>query len=118
MLREEILNLEDMVQASRDRLWDKINRCEGEIWGIGAPSRASTIIHYCGLENILDAIVEIKGSPKIGKMMPGTNIPVYDEDELYEQQPPYAILFSWHLASELIPKIEAKGYRGEIILPV
>jgi hypothetical protein len=45
------------------------------IVGISAPSRASTIVNYVGLdEGIIDYVCEIAGSLKIGKFMPGTQI--------------------------------------------
>ncbi len=90
----------------------------GSIVGIGAPSRGSTVISYLRLDNsILDYVCEQPHSHKLGRLMPGSDIPVVDEKRLYEEQPTAAILFSWHLADELIPKIRAKGYHGEIILP-
>ena len=42
------------------------------IAGISAPSRASTLVNYVGLdEGIVDYVCEIPGSLKIGKCMPG-----------------------------------------------
>ncbi len=95
-------------------------REEGKrIYGIGAPSRASTLIHYVGLEsNIVDCVLEVKGSYKTGKYMPGTLIPVLEESKLYEDGAEYALLFSWHIADELMPKIRAKGFRGKFIIPL
>jgi hypothetical protein len=95
-------------------------RKRGErVWGIGAPSRASTLINYVGLDDgILDCVVEVKGSLKTGKYMPGTVIPVIDETRLYDDQPEYAMLLSWHIADELIPKITQKGFRGKYIVPL
>ena len=89
------------------------------IYGIGAPSRASTLIHYVGLDDgILDCVLEVKGSHKIGKCIPGTLIPVLEESKLYEDQPEYAIFFSWHIADELAPKIKNKGFKGKFIVPL
>jgi C-methyltransferase C-terminal domain/Methyltransferase domain/Putative zinc binding domain len=89
------------------------------IYGIGAPSRASTLITYVGLDDgILDCVLEIQGSLKIGKYMPGTLIPVVEESRLYADQPEYALLLSWHIADELIPKLRQKGYRGKFIRPL
>jgi SAM-dependent methyltransferase len=49
------------------------------IAGISAPSRASTLVNYVGLdEGLIDYVCEIPGSLKIGKYMPGTQIPVVD----------------------------------------
>jgi len=90
-----------------------------KVYGIGAPSRASTLVNYVGLDDsIIDCVLEIKGSYKIGKYMPGTLIPVLEESKLVEDQPEYAILFSWHIADELIPKLKEKGYRGKFIVPL
>jgi hypothetical protein len=89
------------------------------ICGISAPSRASTLVNYIGLdEAIIDYVCEIAGSLKIGKCMPGTAIPVVEESRLFEDQPNCAIVFSWHIANELAPKLRAKGYRGKLISPL
>lgn len=89
------------------------------IFGISAPSRASTLINYVGLsKDILDCVVEIKGSYKIGRYIPGTLIPVLDEKELYNKQPEYALLLSWHIAEELIPKLKKNGFKGSFIIPL
>jgi len=89
------------------------------VYGVGAPSRASTLINYVGLDDgILDCVLEIKGSYKIGKYIPGTVIPVLDETRLFEDQPEYAMLLSWHIADELMPKLAARGYKGKFIIPL
>ncbi len=89
------------------------------IYGIGAPSRASTLINYVGLDNgILDCVLEIKGSYKIDKYIPGTIIPVVEEERLFSDQPEYALLLSWHIADELIPKLTARGFKGRYIIPL
>ena len=100
-------------------LLGEIKSRDERVFGISAPSRASTLITYVGLdEGILDCVVEVKGSHKIGKYMPGTLIPVLEEDKLFGDQPEYALLLSWHIADELIPKLKDKGYRGKFIIPL
>ncbi len=87
--------------------------------GISAPSRASTLVNYVGLdEGLIDYVCEIPGSLKIGKYMPGTQIPVVDEAKLFSDQPDCAVIFSWHIADELAPKLKAKGFRGQLITPL
>jgi SAM-dependent methyltransferase len=91
----------------------------GRIYGIGAPSRASTLINYVGLDDgIVDCVLEIKGSQKIGKYLPGTLIPVVDESRLFENPPDYALLLSWHIADELISKLRDRGYKGRFLVPL
>lgn len=96
-----------------------IKKQNKKIFGIGAPSRASTLINYVGIDDgIVDCVLEINGSHKIGKYIPGTIIPVLDETKLYEDQPEYALLLSWHIADELAPKIFRLGYKGDLIVPL
>jgi hypothetical protein len=95
-------------------------KARGErIYGIGAPSRASTLINYVGLDDgILDCVLEIPGSYKVGKYIPGTLIPVLEESRLFKDQPEYALLLSWHIGAELMPKLSAAGFRGKFIMPL
>jgi SAM-dependent methyltransferase len=89
------------------------------VYGISAPSRASTLVNYVGLDDgIMPYVMEIKGSKKIGKFLPGRNIPVIEESKLYEDQPPYALLLSWHIADELMPNLKKRGYKGDFIVPL
>jgi hypothetical protein len=89
------------------------------IYGVGAPSRASTLINYVGLDReMLDCVVEVKDSYKVGKYMPGTLVPVVDETRLFEDQPEVALLLSWHIAEELMPKLTARGFAGRFLVPL
>jgi hypothetical protein len=110
-----------VVQSKLDlhALLKDLKQQGARIYGIGAPSRASTLINYVGLDDgILDCVLEVPGSYKVGKYMPGTIIPVLDETRLFTEQPEYALLLSWHIADELAPKLTAKGYKGRFIVPL
>jgi len=89
------------------------------ICAIGAPSRGSTLVNYVGLDSgIIDYVCEVEGSQKIGKYLPGTLIPVVEERKMFEEQPDYALLLSWHIADELMPKLRDNNFRGEFIIPL
>jgi hypothetical protein len=121
-MRKRLAAFRDNVILSKLRLYALIRDIKekgGRICGISAPSRASTLVNYVGLdEAIIDYVCEIPGSLKIGKCMPGTLIPVVDEGRMFEDQPDCAIIFSWHIADELAPKLRAKGYKGMLVTPL
>ena len=97
----------------------RIKKKKKTVYGIGAPSRASTLINYVGIdENIVDCVLEINGSYKIGHYIPGTKIPILNEKKLYQDQPDYVILFSWHIKNELKINLKKKGYKGKFIIPL
>jgi hypothetical protein len=121
-MRQRLATFEYDVMMSKLRLHALIRDVKekgGRIVGISAPSRASTLFNYVGLdEAIIDYVCEIQGSLKIGKCMPGTQIPVVEESRMFEDQPECAIIFSWHIADELAPKLRAKGYKGMLVSPL
>lgn len=89
------------------------------VYGIGAPCRGTALVHCVGLnEGIIDCTLELKGSHKIGKYMPGTIVPILEESKLYDDQPEYVLLFSWPISDEIIPKLKEKGYKGKFIVPL
>jgi len=101
------------------RLLEPIKRKGGTIYGIGAPARSTTLINYLGLDDgIVDCALEIKGSKKIGHFVPGTTIPILDESLLFEDQPEYALLLSWHIGEELAHLLRQRGYKGTFITPL
>jgi len=120
--REKFRSFKEKVILSKLALHSlllEIKKQKGRIYGIGAPSRASTLINYVGIDDgILDYVLEVKGSYKIGKYVPGTLIPVVDEEILFRDQPQYALLLSWHIAEDLIPKLKQKGFKGKFIIPL
>lgn len=120
--KNNLLGFKEKVIFSKLELFSllfDIKKRNESIYGISAPSRASTLINYVGLDDgIIDCILEVKGSYKIGKYVPGTLIPILEETRLFENQPNYALLFSWHIADELMPKLKSKGYKGDFIIPL
>ena len=100
-------------------LLNKIKNKDNTICGIGAPSRASTLASYVGLNSdLINFIGEIDGSNKIGNFLPGTNIPIIHEKKVLKKKPNYLLLFSWHISKELIGKIKKKGFKGKFIIPL
>lgn len=91
----------------------------GRIVGVGAPARASMLLNYCRIgDDLVDYIVERRGSLKIGLSMPGSHIPVGEDERMLVEQPPYALLLSWHIGDELVNKLRQKGFRGRFIIPL
>ena len=121
-MRERLAAFRHDVMLSKLRLLALIRDIKekgASICGISAPSRASTLINYAGLdEAMIDYVCEIAGSLKIGKYMPGTMIPVVEEAKLFAENPDCAIIFSWHIADELASLLRKKGYKGELITPL
>lgn len=111
---------ERAIQAKRN-LMTLLQECrkKGRIAGIGAPVRGNTLMGFTRIDTaLLDYTCEKSGSPKIGLFTPGTHIPVVDEKRLFEEQPEFALVLSWHIGDELVKKLRELGYRGTCIVPL
>lgn len=105
------LRLQALIGSVRER---------GErIYAIGAASRASMLIHYTGLDrSLVECALEIPGSPKIGTYLPGTLIPIENESRLFSDPPDHALILSWHVAHDLMPRLRTKGFQGGFLVPL
>jgi hypothetical protein len=110
------------VSMSKVKLYNLISNIKSnkkKIYGVGAPSRASTLINYVGLDqDLIDCVLEVDGSYKIGNYIPGTKIPILNEKILIKDKPDYLILFSWHISKELKKNLRNKGFKGKFIIPL
>ena len=110
------------VAMSKVKLYSLINnikRSKKSIYGVGAPSRATTLINYVGLDqDLIDCVLEVDGSYKIGNYIPGTKIPILNEKILIKEKPDYLMLFSWHISKELKKNLRNKGFKGKFIIPL
>ena len=119
---KELFNFQSKVIQSKIKFYtllSEININDVRIYGISAPSRSTTLINYLGIKaDIVKCILEIKGSQKINHFLPGTDIPILDENKLYIDQPEYALILSWHIADEIINNLKNKGFKGKFIIPL
>ena len=95
-----------------------LKRSGQRVVGVGAPMKASTLLNFYGItSDLIDYIGEVNPL-KVGTLVPGVRIPVLHEELIFENPPDYALLLTWNMANDLIPKYRSMGYTGKFILPV
>ena len=110
-----------MINAKRELMALLINcrRQGARIAAIGSPARSNTLLGFTRIDNhLIDYACEKSGSPKIGLFTPGTHLLVVDEKKLFEDQPEYALVLSWHIGEELMKIMKKNGFRGKFIMPL
>lgn len=111
--------------SSQIELWRKAKRTalkhefdqHGRLPAKAFPGRAAIPVKLLDLnEEIISAVFEKPGSPKIGHYVPGTRIPILSDDEiaLTDQSPPMLNL-AWHIKAEIEAYLRNIGFRGRII---
>ena len=91
---------------------------DGPIYAVTAPTRATSLVNYARIGNYLTCACEITGSDKIGAVIPGTGVPIVDEQKLFDDQPPTALILAWDIADYLIAVLRKRGYAGRIMVPL
>ncbi len=119
---EGLFNFKNRVIESKLKLYSLLNEINSQgfnIYGISAPSRATTLVNYLGIKkDIIDCILEIDDSQKINHFLPGTDIPIYNEKKLFIDQPKFAFILSWHIAEEIMNNLRKNGFKGKFIIPL
>lgn len=115
-------NFKKRIETSRLKLVRFLSdaKLKGKtVAGVGSPGRSSPILNYCHIDPLLvPYLAEQSSSLKLGLHSPGTHIPVVDEERLFREQPDYALLFSWHIADTLIPKLKKRGLKSKFVIPL
>ena len=120
--KNKLNNFKNLVLKSKIDLFSKlqkIRKVNKTVFAVGAPSRATTLVNFVGLnETIVECICEIKGSHKINHYLPGTRIPILPEDVIFKKKPDYLLILSWHISKEIINKLKRRGFKGKFIVPL
>jgi hypothetical protein len=92
------LDFTKQVEQNRDDLVNLLRelKIQGKkVFALGAPLKGSTLLNYCKIgPELIDLATEVNQF-KIGKLTPGTHIPIVDESTL-TVNPDYYLLLSWN----------------------
>jgi SAM-dependent methyltransferase len=80
----------------------------GKIIGIGAATKGNTFINYCRLDCDTIAYIADASPLKIGKLTPGSHIPIIGEQDI-DTSATHALILPWNIAPMLISKLSHLG---------
>lgn len=85
----------------------------------GAPAKGNTLLNYCGIRgDFLDYTVD--ASPhKQGHHLPGTHLPIFAPERIFETKPDYVLILPWNIQDEIIGKMAGiRAWGGRFIVPI
>ncbi len=89
------------------------------IVGYGAPAKGNTLLNYCGIRNdFLDYTVDL--SPhKQGMFLPGSRLPIYAPEAIFETKPDFLLILPWNLTEEIMAQMAAvREWGGKFVVPI
>ena len=73
----------------------------GKIAAYGSPAKATTSLNYFGIDNtIIDYTIE-DNKLKVGKIIPGVNIPIMSKEYCYDNLPNVIIVLAWNFFEDI-----------------
>ena len=102
--------LDFLIQAKR----------EGKsVAGYGAPAKGNTLLNYAGVKPDLLPFTVDRSPHKIGKLLPGSHIPIRDPQAIFDAKPDYVLILPWNIAPEIMAQMTAiKDWGGKFVTPI
>jgi hypothetical protein len=76
-------------------------------------------MNYAGIRQDLIAFVVDRNPAKQGKYMPGSRIPIVEEERLREDKPDYVVILPWNLKAEVTQQLEyVRNWGGKFVMAV
>jgi hypothetical protein len=109
------------VAAVREELLDWIAELRDQGHRIGAycaPAKGNTLLNYLGLT--VDDIVAVSDNNdlKVGKLTPGTHIPIVSDKDFLDSGVSHALLLAWNYADFFVANAEFVKRGGQFIVPL
>ena len=94
-------------------------RAGRKVAAYGAAAKGNTLMNYAGVRPDLIGYVIDRNPAKQGRFMPGSRIPIVDEEHLRADRPDDVVLLPWNLRDELMAQLDyVRGWGGRFVTAV
>lgn len=115
-------DFESRVRETKRKLLEfliEAKRSGKRVVGYGAPGKGNTMLNYCGIRtDFVDFTVD-RSPHKHGKFLPGTHIPIFSPEQLWEARPDYVLILPWNLKNEIMDQLSGiREWGGRFVVPI
>ncbi|MEX0583901.1 MAG: methyltransferase C-terminal domain-containing protein, partial [Sneathiella sp.] len=115
-------NFTPRVEKIRDDLVAFLTRAKAEdrkVAAYGAAAKGNTLLNYCTVNTELIDFVVDRNPEKQGSLLPGSHIPVFAPEKIWEAKPDYVLILPWNLADEITADMAAiRDWGGQFVIPI
>ncbi|QLG87391.1 methyltransferase domain-containing protein [Chitinibacter bivalviorum] len=85
----------------------------------GAAAKGNTLLNYCGIKPDLLTFVADRNHLKQGRYLPGSRIPVYAPDAIFEHRPDYLLILPWNIQDEIMAEMSTiREWGGQFVCAI
>jgi len=107
-LKEDLVNLLQKLKSENKK-----------VIGYGAAAKGNTLLNYYNIGPDLIEFIADLSPMKQNKFTPGTHIPVYSPEKIYESKTDYMLIIAWNFTDEILKQqLKFKEMGGKFIIPV
>ena len=111
------------LQAQAERIKDDLllylidaRRRGLKVAAYGAAAKGNTLLNFAGIRTDLLPYVVDRNPIKQGRFMPGSRIPIVDEDRLRADRPDRVLILPWNLRDEVIHQLAYVSQWGSVFV--
>lgn len=105
----------ERAQTQKRLLREELERLRAAgklVVGYGASGKGQSLIQFCELDERLVKYVADKSTMKIGKLAPGSHIPIVSPEHMRADPVDVVLLFAWNFAREILEQEQGMRQRG------
>jgi SAM-dependent methyltransferase len=89
------------------------------IAGYGAPGKGNTLLNYCGIRTDFIEYTVDRNPYKHGRFLPGTHIPIFPPEKIFETRPDYVLILPWNVREEIMAQMAGiREWGGQFVVPI
>ncbi len=90
-----------------------------QIVGYGAPAKGNTLLNFLNVKSDLLSYTVDRSPHKQNHYLPGTRIPIFDPEKIFETKPDYILILPWNLKDEIIEQMSAiRNWGGKFVVAI
>ena len=116
------MGFQEKVQKVKDELLNFLKEQKDKqylVVAYGAAAKGNTLLNYCGVKSDMIKFVVDASPYKQGKFLPGSHIPVVNENEIMKSKPDFVVILPWNIKEEIIEQLSyIREWEGEFVVAI
>ena len=109
----------EACRASLRAFLDRARLTGKTVAAYGAAAKGNTLLNHCGVTTADVAYVVDRNPHKVGRLLPGSHLPVHDVDHVRRTRPDYVLVLPWNWKDEIVAQMaDVSSWGGRFVTAV